>query len=240
VTKQLTLSTCNLTKQSDGSALLAFKEDDAHWAGDDASLRLTADDVAELRGFFVGRPEAPADGLAGELERLDQQATPSPFYELGSPWANGRPAIMAESPDPHVARFIADFDMTGLVDDEDKLSEQPDADAALLVWLRNHVPEILAALQPTADSTAPSRDDVEADLEACERAIDRMGWPEINAFYREPPQGPYEDAGGGIIRRIKSLFGIKNDPVESYKEACRRMVAEAWASNALTTKGEER
>ncbi len=93
-------------------------------------------------------------GLADELAALDRRATPGPFYTLDPPWLPGgsETSILARSPDPHVARFICDFDMWALDDEEDadRKSECPDADAALLVWLRNHVPEILTALRSDA------------------------------------------------------------------------------------------
>lgn len=69
----------------------------------------------------------------------------------------------------------------------------------------------------------------EDDLAACERAIERMGWPEIQAFMEEPGQSPHEDAGGYLLRKIKALFGIKPDRLETYREAAQRLVAEARA-----------
>lgn len=98
--------------------------------------------------------------LATELTRLDRAATPAPFYTLDPPWLPGgsETSILAGSPDPHVARFICDFDLWALDDDSDgdRKSECPDADAALLVWLRNHVPEILAALNTRTAPASPA------------------------------------------------------------------------------------
>lgn len=108
-------------------------------------------------GFCVTRPiedwhalaaQPAPDGLAEELARLDANATPAPFYTLDQPWlTHGETSILSESPDPHVARYICDFDLGMFVDEDDKTSECPQADADLLVWLRNHVPEILTALR---------------------------------------------------------------------------------------------
>lgn len=78
-------------------------------------------------------------------------------------------------------------------------------------------------------NTDTAHDDVEADLAACDRAIERMGWPEIQAFMAEPGQSPYEDAGGYLLRKIKTLFGIKPNRLETYREAAGRLVAEARA-----------
>ena len=59
---------------------------------------------------------------------------------------------------------------------------------------------------------------------AVEAAIDRMGWPEINAYHAELQRGQdvREDAGGYFIRAIKALFGIKGpDEIVTYQEAAR-------------------
>jgi len=81
------------------------------------------------------------------------------------------------------------------------------------------------------NAVCPKNDDklwTEAeDLAACERAIDRMGWPELHAFFGQPSQSPSEDAGGSLLRKIKCLFGIRPDPVESHRDAMRRLVDEA-------------
>lgn len=60
-----------------------------------------------------------------------------------------------------------------------------------------------------------------------EQAIDRMGWPEIDAFFVElrKGQGVYEDGGGYFIRAIKRLFGLKPvDDVLTYKEAAKKLL----------------
>ena len=71
------------------------------------------------------------------------------------------------------------------------------------------------------------------ELEILEAAIDRMGWPEINAFHAELRKGQsiYEDAGGFMLRAIRRLFGLTHDrdEVVTYKEAVRAMVEAAKA-----------
>jgi hypothetical protein len=65
---------------------------------------------------------------------------------------------------------------------------------------------------------------------ALERALDRMGWPEIDAFNAEIRKGQdvYEDGGGYFMRAIKALFGIKpRDPILTYQEAARALIEEA-------------
>jgi len=73
------------------------------------------------------------------------------------------------------------------------------------------------------------------EREVLERAIDRMGWPEIHAFQEECRKGQdiYEDAGGYLIRCIKALFGIRRrDPVTTYQDAARALVAKAYEESA--------
>lgn len=100
--------------------------------------------------------EPGRDGVAKELRRLDSLATPAPWFTLDPPWlpSGTETSILAESPDPHVARFICDFDFWALDDeaDADRKSQNPDGDAELMVWLRNNVPLILATLT-RADET---------------------------------------------------------------------------------------
>lgn len=82
-----------------------------------------------------------------ELRELHEAATPGPWYTLDPPWLeSGETSILAESPDPHVARFICDFDMWQFDPDNeaDKISENPDEDARLIVHLRNNVEHYIA------------------------------------------------------------------------------------------------
>lgn len=64
-----------------------------------------------------------------------------------------------------------------------------------------------------------------------ERAVDRMGWPEINAFREELRKGQdyREDAGGYMMRAIRRLFGLPPPltEVETYQQAARAMIAKA-------------
>lgn len=66
---------------------------------------------------------------------------------------------------------------------------------------------------------------------ALERAIDRMGWPEIHAFNAELRKGQdvYEDAGGYFMRAFRRLFGLRpaRDEVTTHQEAARAMIDEA-------------
>ena len=73
----------------------------------------------------------------------------------------------------------------------------------------------------------------ESERDVLERAIDRMGWDEINAFHAElrHGQGVREDAGGFFMRAIRRLFGLPQpDPVENYRDAARRLVAEHYSA----------
>jgi hypothetical protein len=90
--------------------------------------------------------------------------------------------------------------------------------------------------------TTPGNHDIAEKLEelaAIERAIDRMGWPEIHAFQEELRKGQdiYEDAGGYFIRAIKALFGVRpGDPVTAYQDAARAMLAEHRALQSKDTR----
>ena len=91
--------------------------------------------------------------LAETLEELAAKATPGPWYTLDPPWLPGgaETSLLAGSPDPHVATHIADFEFPMLDRDEgDRVSQNPDADAALIVALVNAVPAITAALRECA------------------------------------------------------------------------------------------
>jgi len=71
----------------------------------------------------------------------------------------------------------------------------------------------------------------DAELSAMERAIERLGWPEINAFHQERARGQdvREDGGGYWCRAIRRLFGLPStlDTVETYQDAARAMVRRA-------------
>lgn len=65
------------------------------------------------------------------------------------------------------------------------------------------------------------------EYQALERAVERMGWPEIHAFYEERKKGQSlnEDAGGFAIRALGRLFGVApKTEVETYQAAARRMI----------------
>ncbi len=85
------------------------------------------------------------DDIKARLRELLAKATPGPWFTLDPPWLPGgsETSILAESPDPHVARFICDFDLWALDDDEDRKSECPDDDARLIVECVNALPDLL-------------------------------------------------------------------------------------------------
>lgn len=69
----------------------------------------------------------------------------------------------------------------------------------------------------------------DAEKTGAARAVDRMGWPEINAFHEDMARGQsiYEDAGGFMLRCIRRLFGLPPLPdreVVTYQEAARAML----------------
>jgi hypothetical protein len=70
----------------------------------------------------------------------------------------------------------------------------------------------------------------QSERDALERAVDRMGWPEIHAFRAElhMGQGVREDAGGYFMRAIRALLGIRpRDPVLTYRTAARALIERA-------------
>jgi hypothetical protein len=67
-----------------------------------------------------------------------------------------------------------------------------------------------------------------------DRAVDRMGWEQINEFNAELKKGQdiREDAGGFFARCIRRLFGNAAPPteVESYQSAARKMIENLHAN----------
>lgn len=55
-----------------------------------------------------------------------------------------------------------------------------------------------------------------------------IGWPEIKAFNAvlHGGQSVTEDAGGFLARAIMALFGRKPDPVVTYRQAARALLAD--------------
>ena len=88
--------------------------------------------------------------LSDRLETAMKAGTQREWYTLDPPWLphGCDTSILAGSPDPHVARFICDFDMWQF-DGEgaDKKSTNPDADAEFIVLCRNNADTIIAALR---------------------------------------------------------------------------------------------
>lgn len=73
----------------------------------------------------------------------------------------------------------------------------------------------------------------ESEREILERAIARMGWPEIHAFQDEmrKGQGVREDAGGFIMRGLRRLFGLpqkdEDREILTYQRAAKAMIEKA-------------
>lgn len=82
------------------------------------------------------------DETAARLEGLLERATKGDWYTLGPPWSGRGTAILAGSPDPHVATWIADLDFAG--HDDLSLSDDPDADADLITDMKNALPALLS------------------------------------------------------------------------------------------------
>ena len=96
-------------------------------------------------------PTNPMTRLSDQLEAAMKAGTQGEWYTLDPPWLphGCETSILAGSNDPHVARFICDFDMWQFDDegDADKKSTNPDADAEFIVLCRNNAATIIAALR---------------------------------------------------------------------------------------------
>ena len=103
--------------------------------------------------------------FADRLEELRKAATKGRWYLLESPWLQSgmKTAILAKSPDPHVAEFVCDFEFFGDNgdDEEDKSWDNAEyirflannADAILeLVRAAEEIPEILRNWEPDHSS----------------------------------------------------------------------------------------
>lgn len=114
-----------------------------------------------------------SDVVESRLRELLAKATPRPWYTLDPPWlTSGETSILAESPDPHVARFICDFDMWALDDEDDRKSENPDADAALIVAAVNALPDLLDEITRLRAQVASLTAAVEGERERCARVAE--------------------------------------------------------------------
>lgn len=115
--------------------------------------------------------------LEAALRAALERATAGDWYTLDPPWLQGgaETSILAESPDPHVARFICDFDLWAL-DDDDRKSENPDDDARFIALAKNHMGDLLdtlTALRAQVEGRSQAATDV---LTERQRQIESEGW----------------------------------------------------------------
>lgn len=89
------------------------------------------------------------NALAERLGELEKQATPGRWYTLGAPWLppGCETSILAGSDDPHVAKFVCDFENFGVDEGDEEGPKNGWNDAALIVALKNALPKILEALR---------------------------------------------------------------------------------------------
>ena len=106
--------------------------------------------------------------LVAEARRLADAATPGPWYRLESPWLprDCGTSVLAGSPDPHVATFVADLDWP-MLDEEDRKGDDWN-DAAFIAWAREGVPRLAAALEAASAREARLREALEACVKAHE------------------------------------------------------------------------
>lgn len=82
-----------------------------------------------------------------KAQRLCDAATPGPWHTFGPPWFRDELGVLAGSPDPHTARFVADLSpMEALGDDAAHWAQNP-ADAEFIATARTLVPKLVAELR---------------------------------------------------------------------------------------------
>lgn len=93
--------------------------------------------------------------LVDRLERLHASSSPAPWFVIGYPWNPGPPWINAGCDDPHAGRIVCDFAAAG--ENVEDITPTPDEDAALIVELRNALPELLALAHAAHETTQTER-----------------------------------------------------------------------------------
>lgn len=86
--------------------------------------------------------------------------------------------------------------------------------------------DILARVPAPGEPLSPGDEAAVLD-----RAIERMGWPEIRAYEAELARGQdvAEDAGGFMLRALRRLFGLppNRSRIQTYRDAARALVRRA-------------
>lgn len=144
--------------------------------------------------------------LIERLRGLLANATPGPWYTLDAPWlpSGSETSILAESPDPHVARFICDFDIWALDDDEGRKSENPDDDAALIVAAVNELPGLLDRLEALSAEVERLKE----ALATCDDAIREYfryfhGGEMRGSYDGKPERAQLQKAGHAAFQALK-------------------------------------
>lgn len=136
--------------------------------------------------------------LLSRLQALYEASSPGEWYLLESPWLprNCDTSILAGSPDPHIAKFVCDFESFG-AEDEDK-NPRAWADAELLVTLKNFWPQLRAELEQAGRMREALEDCVGALGDACH----------ATAIYGDQPPQLYLDA----LDAARRALALKEEP----------------------------
>lgn len=165
----------------------------------------------------LSTPKVQTEGLAGELRQLADNASEGPWAyrpDKYDDWGFVRgPEREADWVDYPIRPLVLQARHSDLQDDE-LLSEcrknKTDpwgADAKLIVWLRNHIPEILSALQSEPDELLGEAARTLVDkLDECEPHISSaffMAFERMGSKYDGPQYGEQLTALKGALARLE-------------------------------------
>lgn len=83
-----------------------------------------------------------------QLQRLEREATPAPWYVAGPPWGDGTDLYTGNG-DPHSGRFVCSVNPLGVEEGQAEIHGERNllADAKFIEVMRNHLPRVLADYQ---------------------------------------------------------------------------------------------
>ena len=106
--------------------------------------------------------------LADEVILAGEKATPGPWYRLEPPWLarDCRTSVLAGSPDPHVATWVADLEFV-MMDENDRLGDDW-ADAAFIALTRTAAPALAQAYKECREVIRSNLEIMEVMRELCD------------------------------------------------------------------------
>lgn len=106
------------------------------------------------------------------VERLCERATPGPWYRFGPPWFRENFGIVGGSPDPHVAKFVADLSPAEAIDDPARQWARNPADAVFIAAARSLLPALAAELRRARED----KSSLLRALEECRGMVGDANW----------------------------------------------------------------